>query len=134
MPVQILEAVERQVASDLLDVSSIYEKYLDVRDIFSRIYINFATITGSFLDENGDPVTYTPRQIVRDSVVLLVPLAQPLLFEIRRLNALGLSTTTDLFVRLARLQIRRIDEPDHKGLFLLASRACEDAANVNGGE
>lgn len=128
MPYMILEAVERELAEDLLRTADIYNEYADRAGNWVNFIRDFSELTRNYLkDENGDPVVYTPLQQVRDSLPFIIPSAERLLGLIRRLGASQTFEIFDLYSRLERLELRKIEQPDHKGLFLLAAKAAEDS-------
>lgn len=127
MPLMILEAVERELAEDLLRTADIYNEYADRTGNWVNFIRDFSELTRNYLkDENGAPVVYTPVQQVRDSLPFIIPSAERLLALIRRLRFSETFEIIDLYSRLESLDIRKIDQPDHKGLFLLAAKAAED--------
>lgn len=128
MPYMILEAVERELAEDLLRMAEIYHEYAARAGNWADFIREFSELTRNYLkDENGDPVVYAPVQQVRDSLPFIIPSAERLLALIRRLNVSQTFEISDLYSRLERLEIRKITQPDHKGLFLLTAKAAEDS-------
>lgn len=127
MPYLILEAVERDLTKDLLRLSEIYDEYIEKSGTWVLFIKAMAQLTQDLLkDDNGNPVIYTPVQQVRDSLLFIIPTAEKLLTSIRRLKDSDTFEISDLYSRLDQLEIRKISQVDHKGLFLLAARAAEN--------
>lgn len=133
MPSTILESVERGIANDLLQIVDIYEMYNASQQGWVTFYTRTADATQSLRESVGGPdgeaaFLSSPREIVRTVLNLMIPSARDLLAEIRQLETASEFALSDLYERISRLEVKRVVEPDHKGFFVLASKAIEDAS------
>lgn len=126
MTYPILEPVERHLAKDLLRLSEIYDEYNVKSAIWVAFFQKMAEATNTLKDANGDPVRYTPAQLIRDSLFLLISVSEDLLTSIRHLREADSFKLSDLYTRLEHLEIKKVSETDHKGLYVLAAKAAED--------